>query len=340
MMNFIVSNEGDDLMRVFIKEHISFIVIYALSTILTIVYCVLTEGLKLTDAAYVIFFNLLLISCFLFYRYSTNKKVYSVLSEDMEVLEESTKDLGNSILGESMAKLLEKQYSLYQWKIQAYTQNQKEHLTFMNHWVHQMKTPLSVIQLYIQEHEGEEMAENLKDEAGKLNKGLNMAMYFARLEEFEKDFHVEKVNLHNLVIEIANEERRLFIKNKVFPELKIEENVQIYSDRKWIKFVIEQIITNGVKYSKGENKRITISVKSFGDTVCLDIIDKGVGIPKKDIKRVFDPFYTGENGRRFGESTGMGLYIVKKVCDSLDHKVEIESTVNEGTMVKLTFRGE
>lgn len=325
-------------MKIFIREHIAFIVIYVISFVLTIVYCMLTKSLKSTDAGYVIFFNSLLLLCFLGYRYITNKGVYSLLSEDMEELEESTKDLGASALGEAMKTMLEKQYSLYQGKIQGYNQNQKEHLTFMNHWVHQMKTPLSVIQLYIQENEGEQMAENLKGEVDKLNKGLNMAMYFARLEEFEKDFHAEKVDLHNLIIEIVNEEKRLFIKNRVFPELKIEEDTIVYSDKKWIRFAIEQIITNGVKYSKGENKRLTIELRKVSNMVVLDVIDKGVGIPKKDIKRVFDAFYTGENGRVFGESTGMGLYIVKKVCDSLEHKVEIESKVGEGTRVRLIFR--
>ncbi len=203
-----------------------------------------------------------------------------------------------------------------------------------------MKTPLSVIQLYIQENEGEEMAENLKVEVDKLNKGLNMAMYFARLDEFEKDFHAEKVDLYRLIIEMLNEEKRLFIKNGVFPELKLEENIIIYSDKKWIKFAIEQIITNGVKYSKGEDKILTIELKKISNMVVLDVVDRGVGIPKKDIKRVFDAFYTGENGRVFGESTGMGLYIVKKVCDSLEHKVDIESKVGEGTRVRLIFRGE
>ncbi|WP_434291390.1 sensor histidine kinase [Clostridium botulinum] len=327
-------------MKVFIRDHLALIVIYILSFTLTIIYCMLTKALKATDAIYIVFFNLLLLICFLVYRYNANKGIYDILSEDIAFLEESTKDLGASALGEAMGALLEKQYNLYQGKIQKYNQNHKEHLTFMNHWVHQMKTPLSVIQLYIQENEGEEMAENLKVEVDKLNKGLNMAIYFARLDEFEKDFHAEKVDLYSLIIEMLNEEKRLFIKNRVLLELKLEEDIIIYSDKKWIKFAIEQIITNGVKYSKGENKRLTIELKKISNMVVLDVVDRGVGIPKKDIKRVFDAFYTGENGRVFGESTGMGLYIVKKVCDSLEHKIEIESKAGEGTRVRVIFRGE
>lgn len=325
-------------MKLFFRDHIPYIVIYVLSFILTIIYCILSKALKSGDAAYIIFFNTLMITCFFIYRYNSNKRVYKILSDEMNVLEESISDLGPSVLGEAMESLFKKQYGLYQGKIEAYNQNQKEHLTFMNHWVHQMKTPLSVIQLYIQEHEGEEMAENLKSEVDKLNKGLNMAMYFARLDEFQKDFLAEKVDLHNLIIEIINEEKRLFIKNRVYPELKLEESTIVYSDKKWIKFAIEQIITNGVKYSKGQNNKLMIELKKKSNMVILDIIDKGVGIPKKDIKRVFDAFYTGENGRIFGESTGMGLYIVKKVCDSLEHKVEIESEVGLETRVRIIFR--
>lgn len=325
-------------MKLFIRDNVPYMVVYIISVTLTISYCMLSKSLKSADAIYIIFFNFLILMCFLIYRYNTHKRVYNLLSEDMQVIEESIKDLGSSRVGEAMEALMKKQYSLYQGKIQVYNQNQKEHLTFMNHWVHQMKTPLSVIQLYVQEHEGEEMAENLKGEVDKLNKGLNMAMYFARLDEFQKDFHAEKVDLHNLIIEMVNEEKRLFIKNRVFPELKLEDDIIVYSDKKWIKFAIEQIIINGVKYSKGQNKKLTIELKKVSNMVILDVIDRGVGIPKKDIKRVFDAFYTGENGRVFGESTGMGLYIVKKVCDSLEHKVEIESEVAEGTRVRIIFR--
>ncbi|MDZ4957196.1 sensor histidine kinase, partial [Clostridium perfringens] len=113
---------------------------------------------------------------------------------------------------------------------------------------------------------------------------------------------------------------------------------EIYSDAKWIKFILEQLIVNGIIYSKGVGKELIRRADEDAEFVRLNVIDEGIGINKIDIKRVFDPFFTGENGRKFGESTGMGLYIVKKVCDKLDHKVVIGSKIGCGTTVTVMFK--
>ena len=104
-----------------------------------------------------------------------------------------------------------------------------------------------------------------------------------------------------------------------------------------MKFIIGQLITNGVKYSKDYSNYLTIKSEENNKYVILSIIDEGIGIVSKDLKRVFAPFFTGENGRKFGESTGMGLYLVKKVCDDLGHKVSIKSEVGKGTEVSIYF---
>lgn len=201
-----------------------------------------------------------------------------------------------------------------------------------------MKTPVSVINLLLQEYEGEEVSSNIQQELDKIDKGLNMAMYFARLDQFQKDFSVEKVNLYNDVIELVNKERRLFIKNRIIPKVELDKDLVVYSDKKWLRFIIEQIIINGVKYSKDYGKYLIIKNIENSEYIIINIIDEGIGIPKKDIKRVFEPFFTGKNGRKFGESTGMGLYIVKKVCDNLGHRVEIKSEIEKGTRVSILFK--
>jgi len=122
------------------------------------------------------------------------------------------------------------------------------------------------------------------------------------------------------------------------PKVEIDKSIQVYSDSKWLKYILEQVITNAVKYSRDKGKYITINTSENDEYVKLNIIDQGVGILKKDINRVFDLFFTGHNGRKFGESTGMGLYIVKKVCEYLQHEVFIESKVNEGTEVTIAFK--
>jgi Histidine kinase-, DNA gyrase B-, and HSP90-like ATPase. len=202
-----------------------------------------------------------------------------------------------------------------------------------------MKTPISVIHLILQENEGEPYVENIAQEVERISRGLNMALNMARLDSFEHDFAVETVLLHSIVSEIINEQKRYFIRKRVYPEVRIDLNMSVKSDRKWLKFIIEQLLVNAIKYTEGENKKVIVSAYEREKGKVLEVKDQGVGIPQKDIRRVFEPFYTGENGRKFGESTGMGLYLVNEVCKKLEHKIEIESKPGEGTSVRIIFTG-
>ncbi|MDU1054372.1 sensor histidine kinase [Clostridium baratii] len=324
-------------MKLFIKDNIGYIIIYFISTFLTLGYLSLIGSVKAQECLYILFVNTFILVCFLGYRYYKNKEVYKLFEEGINELDEAFIDLGNSPLGENISNILNKEHSLCEAEIIKCNNIHEEHLTFINQWVHQMKTPLSTIKLLTQEYEGEEPVESMKVEVDKLNKGLNMAMYFARLDSFRKDFIVEKVSLHNLVLSKVNEEKQMFIKSRIVPRIEIDKSIEVNSDAKWMKFILEQLIVNGLKYSKDYGKELIIKAYEDKNNIKLSVCDKGIGIPKKDIKRVFDPFFTGENGRKFGESTGMGLYIVKKVCDYLGHNISIDSKVLEGTSVTIIF---
>ncbi|HGG0417758.1 HAMP domain-containing histidine kinase [Clostridium botulinum] len=325
-------------MKLFIKDNKGYIATYFISIFITLGYLALLGSVQIGECLYILLFNTFILGCFLFFRYYKNKEVCGFLDRGLKNLDESFLDLGNSVLGEGISNILKKEHNLYETEIIKYNKVHNDHLTFINQWVHQMKTPLSVIQLQMEEYEGEEPVESMKVEISKLNRGLNMAMYFARLDSFKQDFIVEKFSLYNLVRSKVNEEKQIFIKNRILPKVEIDDSIEVHSDFKWMKFVLEQLIVNGVKYSKDKGKELIIRAYDDENSVKLSIIDKGVGIPKKDIKRVFEPFFTGENGRNFGESTGMGLHIVKRICDNLDHDIFIESKVSEGTTVSIVFK--
>lgn len=206
----------------------------------------------------------------------------------------------------------------------------------MNQWIHQMKTPLSVIELITQD-EVDSRFESINEETDRLKKGLEMALYVARLEAFTQDFYVERVQLHKVVNDSVHEHKRFFIRNFVYPELEIDKGITVESDAKWLQFLIGQIISNAIKYSSGSREKIKVKACREGNTVVLEIIDSGVGIPKQDLPRVFKPFFTGENGRDFKESTGMGLYLVYEITKQLGHSVEIHSEVDKGTVVRIKF---
>jgi len=253
--------------------------------------------------------------------------------------EDTLSSAGTTPISVGVNKLLRAHYNLYQEQIQMYKRKQAEHLTFINQWVHQMKTPISVIHLILQENEGEPYVENIRQELERISRGLNMALNMARLTNFEHDFTVETVLLHSIAIEVVNEQKRYFIRKKVYPEVRIDSNMTVKSDKKWLKFIVEQLLVNAIKYTEGENKKVIISAYDSEKGKVLEVKDRGVGIPKQDIRRVFEPFYTGENGRKFGESTGMGLYLVSEVCKKLGHQIEIESNPGEGTCVRIIFTG-
>ena len=327
-------------MKLFMNEYKGYIFTYYVGLVITLTYCKLMNFIKVSEIIYILLFNIFIISIFIIYKYITTKRAYEVFEKGIDNLEQSILDLGKSPIGKNVSNMLNQQYNQYKLNIQEQNKIHEEHLTFINHWIHQMKTTVSVINILLQEYECEEISSNIYKELDKIDKGLNMATYFARLNEFQKDFCVQKVNLYNEVVALINKERRLFIKNRITPKVELDKDLVVYSDKKWLTFIIEQIIINGVKYSKNYGKYLTIKNRKNDKYIIIDIIDEGIGISKKDIKRVFEPFFTGENGRKFGESTGMGLYIVNTVCDNLGHKVEIKSEVEKGTQVSILFKNK
>lgn len=273
---------------------------------------------------------------YLVYRYLTHRNFYKRLEEPHASLDEFIEEGSRAPLAASLHLLLKGQYSLYQNGLHHYQQKLKNHIQFINQWVHQMKTPLSVIHLMIQD-EDEPQFTAIGDELDRLKKGLDMVLYTARLDEFEHDFFVEMLPLEKIVRSVTSNQKRLFIRNRVFPSLHVDEGLSIASDEKWLSFVLTQIITNAVRYTKEENRKIFLKGFKRGENVIFEVQDQGVGIPKCDLPRVFDPYFTGENGRNFQESTGMGLFLVKQICDKLGHRVEIESTLYIGTTVRIIF---
>ncbi|SDI58085.1 sensor histidine kinase [Proteiniclasticum ruminis] len=324
-------------MKLFLKDNKAYITTYFIGTVITILYCELMNYIERSDIFYLIIVNSFILLCFLAIRYHKTQEIYKLFENGLNSSGASNTTLGTTVIGKNLSGLLNQQHRRYQGEIQEYDKKQKEHLAFINTWVHQMKTPLSIIQLQLEEYGGEPLAEEISEEVRKINKSLNLALYLARVEAFEKDYVIEKLSLRQLVVDAVNNEKKLFIKSRIIPKVDIDGALEIHTDGKWLKFVLEQIITNGIKYAKGKGKTMYFSGLIKENNIILEVIDEGIGIPEKDLKRVYDPFFTGENGRNHGESTGMGLYIVKRICEHLNHKVEIESKSGKGTTLRLIF---
>ena len=173
-------------MKLFMNEYKGYIFTYYTGLIITLTYCKLINFIKASEIIYILLFNTFIVGSFIMYKYIITKRAYEVFEKGIENLDESILGLGKSTIGKNVSNLLNQQYNQYKLKIQEQNKIHKDHLTFINHWIHQMKTPVSVISLLLQEYEGEEISSNIQQELDKIDKGLNMAMYFARLDQFQK----------------------------------------------------------------------------------------------------------------------------------------------------------
>lgn len=185
------------------------------------------------------------------------------------------------------------------------------------------------------------MKKEIKEENIRLLDNLEKALSFIRLEDFSKDYLVEEINLREEIVKVINKKKREFIYNGLSPKIICEdENISVLTDIKWNQFVIEQITNNAIKYSKDMNcsKNIYYIISKENARVSLIVKDEGMGKSKQDIKRIFEPFFTGENGRKVSSSSGVGLYLVRQVCEKLNEKIEVKPEVKKGSEFKITYR--
>ena len=249
---------------------------------------------------------------------------------------------GRTLEQRKYSTLLSHIYRLHKNKLNKYEESQKQYIYFINQWVHQMKTPISVTDLLLQEptEEHGEIFESLREENEKLSHGLDMMLYHARLHEFNLDFKVESLDIVELVRRLINDNKKLLIRSAVFPKITGAESCMVESDKKWIYFAINQILNNAVKYSRlasGGRKYVTFEIGEEEQKVILSVSDQGIGIPKEDLARVFHPFFTGKNGRKTSEATGMGMYLAKTICDRLGHEIRAESQEGTGSVFTIIF---
>lgn len=329
-------------MRLFLKEQQPLVLFYLLQMLLTpVLYWLSGENRPLSIIFYGFFLSATILLIYLCYRYVQHRRLYALLSEE-RVRVQSQGDylspLGDQPLPGSVHELMQRIDRYYQEQVNGHVNRMEQHRVFMNRWVHQMKTPLSVIQLTLQELE-DDAAASIQEELERLRQGLEMVIYTARLDHFEADFHVKTLLLRETVSSAVAENRRLFIRRGIRPDLQIDPELTVYSDAKWLMFVLNQLLTNAVNYTAGTGKTVTLSAERLGLNTVLRITDEGIGISPEELKRVFNPYFTGERGRQYHESTGMGLYLVREICTRLGHEVELESEPGKGTTVQITFKG-
>lgn len=203
-------------------------------------------------------------------------------------------------------------------------------------WIHEVKIPLASAFLKIHNHPE---LKPLADEITRLESGVEQVLYYARSENTEKDYLIKSCSLEDVVSVVVRKNKDILLLKHIKVELK-DLNKQVFTDAKWLEFMIGQIVSNSIKYSKEKNAKITFETTETEENTTLIITDNGIGIPSCDVSRVFEKSFTGENGRSGQASTGMGLYLCKKLSDKLGHRITLKSNHGKYTKVYLTFAKE
>ncbi len=258
------------------------------------------------------------------------KQLHSTLeSLDRKTLLSEILTAPNFYEGAILYDILKTQNKAMNDEISAHSKAFADYREYIELWVHEIKTPIAGAKLICENSGNTAMTESLD----KIDRLVEQALFYCRSNHVEKDFLIKELSLRELVNGVLRKNARFLIENKVSLELG-ELDHSVFSDSKWLEFILQQLLDNAVKY---ESKQLKIYAEVQTNSVSLFICDDGIGIPKQDISRVFDKGFTGENGRRYAKSTGIGLYLCKKMCDKLGLRIRLSSEQDSGTTVEIVF---
>ncbi|EOU2039708.1 MAG: sensor histidine kinase [Clostridium perfringens] len=326
-------------LRDFIKERIVFIIINSLILLFT---ALLLMVLKVDSFAilFIVIINGAGILTYHIFDYLRKKQYYDEIKENMESLDK--KYLISEVIEEGTfteSKLIYdvicKSNKAMNDEIGEFKRGINDYREYIELWVHEIKTPIATCKLLIENNESP-LTESIGEEVCKLENYIDQALFYTRSNTLEKDYIIKEMILSSCVNKVLNNNADSLIKKRVKISLGDLEKM-VYSDSKWIEFILGQIISNSIKYMNKEHKELKIYCNENSKYVILNIEDNGAGISEKDISRVFDKGFTGENGRKFGKSTGIGLYLCKKLCKKLGLDITLISEEGKFTRVSIIF---
>ncbi|ETI70128.1 sensor histidine kinase [Neobacillus vireti] len=324
----------------FFKDKKSIILIYLVNTAILIIFFNMIHPSNL-EILYPISISLFLLAILIVMEWSKYYKFnHHLLQSNHDRLD--LKPVTNEQA--EVFKLIHTLNKQYVREINELKSSHEENVQFLYQWMHNLKTPISVIELIIQKYSAEQtlpvvVLKNIKAENDSLFTSIEQVLNMIRFENIAMDFEPRAVALVASIKTVINEKKSQFIYNHVYPVVHADLECSVITDQKWNQFLLDQLISNAIKYSDtgAGNKKLVFTIFQENEYTYLSIKDEGVGIPVYDLPRVFDPFFTGENGRKFRNSTGIGLYICKKIADRLGHQLEITSEVGKGTEVTIKY---
>ncbi|GAA0754481.1 Sensor histidine kinase GraS [bioreactor metagenome] len=292
-------------------------------------------------ASDLIYLDFIIIAIYLMWIYTAyfnwKKQYYDLYKSILDKNDISIEDVKESSLEEEIIyKVTDNKDKKYDFKTKEYEEKLSDMEEYISKWVHEIKLPITALNIISEDIEDYTVASSVKNETEKINFLVNSIIYGSRATVASEDIFIKEENLGDIVKKSIKNNSFFLIKNKIEVVAR-NLNYNVYTDGKWIIYVIDQLINNAIKYSK-EDGKIEFYAEDNKDYIKLNIKDNGIGIAKEDIDRIFNKGFTGSNGRnKVYKSTGMGLYFTKKVLNKLEQEVTVESIKGEYTLFNIYF---
>ena len=328
------------LFKDFIKEKITYI-IFTLLTIAMIEILLMPFQINNWIKVYIAVIPFILLSIAIFIEFKSKRTFYNDLKEKIQELDNKYLiseiiETPNFIEGKLLKEVMQDAGKSMLENVNEYKYLQEDYKEYIELWIHEIKLPIAASKMIIENNKNK-ATKSIEEEIDKIENYTEQALFYARSNTVEKDYIISKASLQEIVNSVIIKNKSLLISNKININLHDLEK-EVYIDSKWVIFILSQIIQNAIKYSKKEDKMIEIYSEEKKENVILYIKDNGIGIKKGEITRVFEKGFTGENGRIIGKkSTGIGLYLCKKLCQKLRIGIELNSEKDIGTEVRIVF---
>lgn len=330
-------------LKKYLMDKIKLIIFYLILMIF-ISAVVYLDGLTKISLGNIIYINTLGLTFFLIYLlldYLSMKEYYKTIiyvtrnrKDDILTSIPKAKTHEQALWCEIVANIYREQ----QQKLDKLYDEKRESSEFVSSWVHEVKTPIAVSRLIIENSwnkSKDEILSNIEEELDKIDSYVEQALYYSKIDDFSKDYFINENSIELIVKELVKKNAKFFINKKIKIEL-LEMDMNVCTDKKWLIFILDQILSNSLKYTN-EMGKITITTEVNTKEKVLVIEDTGIGIKPEDLDRVFDKGFTGYNGRKEYKSTGMGLYLSKRLALKLGHDISIESLYGKYTKVRIHF---
>ena len=319
----------------YLKDKLYAFLIFDIYIIILILFLI---ALKLTSSIiiFITVFTVVIFSLILLYDYFRKRKFYNELLDKLNTLDKKylliemllePNFLEGKILYDVLDEVNKNEHDL----ISKLKKRQDDFKEYIELWIHEVKLPLASLTLM-----------NRKDKSTlrvlkELEDYVEQILYYVRCENANNDYLIKEWDLDTIIKNVALRNKDDLLALNI--DFKVDNcNLKVLTDSKWLEFIINQIVSNSIKYKKEKDALIEIIGKDYKDYITITINDNGKGISKSDLPRVFNKTFTGNNGRSTSsKSTGMGLYLCRELCEKLGHKIEIDSKMDKYTKVTITI---